>query len=81
MLFKLSNCTKPLIMGWDVLVANDTVVNTCNMALIVHDKVVPMMRSHQYVPKPTDVTVSSTVTAMSEMIITARHTTTRNGGS
>ncbi len=67
------NCTKPLILGWDFLVANGIIVNTRNMALIVDDKVVPLVSPHQYVPKLTNVTVSSTVTvpAMSEMVITA----------
>lgn len=68
------NCTKPLILGWDFLVANGIIVNTRNMALIVDDKVVPVVSLHQYVPKLTDVTVSSTVSvpAMSEMVITAK---------
>lgn len=68
------NCTKPLILGWDFLVANGIIVDTRNMALLVDDKVVPLVSPHQYVPKLTDMTVSSTVTipAMSEMVISAK---------
>lgn len=68
------NFTKPLIWGWDFLVANSIIVDTRNMSLMVDDKVVPLVSPHQYVPKLTDVTVSSTVTlpAMSEMVISAK---------
>lgn len=67
-------CTKALILGWDFLLANGIIVDTQNMSLIVDDKVVAVVSPHQYVPKLTDVTLSSTVpvAAMSEMVLTAK---------
>lgn len=41
------NSTKPLILGWDFLVANGIIVDTRKMALIVDDKVVPLVSQHQ----------------------------------
>lgn len=68
------NCTKPLISGWDFLVASSIIVNTRNMTFKENDKVVTMVSPHQCVPKLTKVTVSVmvTVSAMSENIISAQ---------
>lgn len=41
------NSTKPLILGWDFLVANGIIVDTRKVALIVDDKVVPLVSQHQ----------------------------------
>ncbi len=75
------NCAKPLILGWDFLVANGIIVDTRNMSLLVDDKLVPLVSPCQYIPKLTEVTVVSTVEvpAMSEMVITAKLDTPLKG--
>lgn len=68
------NCTKPLILGWDFLVSKGVIVNPRKMSLLIGEKVVPLVSPKQYVPKLTELTVSSTVTIppMSEMVISAK---------